>query len=78
MQERLQSSDREPTGTTRSIFIDEVGRTHGDRSLNAWMQPYQTNAAKALFYRSADERKAEAVERMGRIGDLHPVSGKCS
>ena len=77
MQERLQSSDREPTGTNRSIFTDEVGRTHRDRSLNAWMQPHQTDATKALFHRDANERKAEAKERMGRISDLNRVSGEC-
>jgi len=77
MQKRLQSSDGEPTRRKNSAFSSKVGRTHGDRSLNAWMQPHQTDATESLFDRDTNQRKTEAVKRMGRISDLNRVGWEC-
>ncbi len=66
MQKRLQSSDGEPTRRKNSAFSSKVGRTHGDRSLNAWMQPHQTDATESLFDRDTNQRKTEGVKSMGR------------
>ena len=75
MQQRLQSSNGEPTRRKHAVFTGKVRRTHRDRSLNAWVQPHQTDAAKPLFDRDTNERKAEAVERMGRVSDLNSIDG---
>ncbi len=75
MQQRLQSSNGEPTRRRHSVFTGKVRRTHRDRSLYAWVQPHQTDAAKPLFDRDTNERKAEAVERMGRVSDLNSIDG---
>ena len=77
MQKRLESSDGEPTRRKHSLFAGQVRRTYGDCSLNPWVQPHQTDAAKPLFDRDTNQRKTEAREGMGRISDLNRVSGKC-
>jgi hypothetical protein len=77
MQKCLQSSDGEPTRRKYSVFPHKVGRTHRDRSLNAWVQPHQTDATESLFDRDTDQRKAEAVEGMRWVSDLNRVSGEC-
>jgi hypothetical protein len=73
MEQRLQSSDGEPTRRKHSVFTSKVGRTYRDCSLNAWVQPHQTDATESLFDSDTNQRKAEAVERMGRILDLNSV-----
>jgi hypothetical protein len=77
MQKRLQSSDGEPTRNWGVVFSGKVRRTHGDRSLNAWVQPHHTDATESLFDRDTDQRKTEAIEGMGRISDLNSVGGEC-
>jgi hypothetical protein len=77
MQKRLQSSDGEPTRRKHAVFTSKVGLTYRDCSLNAWVQPHQTDATESLFDRDTDQRKTEAVEGMGRISDLNDVGGKC-
>jgi len=77
MQKGLESSDGEPTSGKNSLFAGQVRRTYRDRSLNAWVQPHQTDTAKSLFDRDTEQRKAEAIERMGWISDLNRVGGEC-
>jgi hypothetical protein len=77
MHKCLQSSHGEPTRSWDVGFISKICRSHGDNSLNAWVQPHHTNTAKSLFDCHTDQRKAEAIERMGRISDLNRVGGKC-
>lgn len=78
MQQRLESSDGEPTCHKDVGVTGKAGRPHRDCSLNAWVQPHQTDTAEALFHGDTNQRKAEAVERMGWISDLNRVGGKCS
>ena len=77
MQQPLQSSDGEPTRRKNSVFTSKVGCTYRDHSLNAWMQPHHTDATESLFDRDTNQRKTEAVERMGRISDLNRVGWEC-
>jgi len=77
MQKRLESGDGEPTARKTSLFAGQVRRTYRDCSLNAWMQPHQTDTAKPLFDRDTNQRKAEAIKRMGWISDLNRVGGEC-
>jgi len=77
MQKPLQSSHREPTRHKDVRLVGQVGRTYRDGSLNAWMQPHQTDATKPLFHGNTNQRKAETVERMGRISDLDCADGEC-
>ena len=77
MQKRLQSSNREPAHRGDVGLTGKVGRIHRNGSLNAWVEPHQTDTAKSLFHGDANQRKAEAVKRMGWISDLYRVSGEC-
>jgi hypothetical protein len=77
MQKRLQSSNREPARRGDVRLTGKVGRIHRKGSLNAWVEPYQTDTAKSLFHGDTNQRKAEAVKRMGWISDLNRVSGEC-
>ena len=77
MQKRLQSSNGEPAWHRDVGFTGKVGRTHWDGSLNAWVQPYETDTTKPLFHGDTNQRKAQAVEWMGRISNLNIVSREC-
>ena len=77
MQKRLQSSHGEPARGGDVEFTGQVGRTQRDGSLNAWVQPHQTDTAKSLFHGDTNQRKAEAVKRMGWISDFNRVGGEC-
>jgi hypothetical protein len=77
MQKRLQSSHGEPARHGDVGFTGQVGRPHRDGSLNAWVQPHQTDAAEALFHRDPNQWKTEARERMGWISDFNRVSREC-
>ncbi len=48
----------------------EVGGGDGNETLNARSKPDDTDATKLLFGGDAEARKGQAIERMGRIGDL--------
>ena len=77
MQKRLQSSNGESACHKDVGFTGKAGCAQRDGSLNAWVQPHQTDTAEALFHGDTNQRKAEAVERMGWISDLNRVGGKC-
>ncbi len=77
MQQRLHSSYGEPTGSRYPAYLSKVCSTHGDHAFNAWVQPHHTDTTESLFHRDADQRKAEAIERMGRICDLNSVGWSC-
>ncbi len=77
MQQRLQSSSAEPTRSRGPACLSKVRRPHGDHALNAWVQPYHTDTTESLFHCDPDQRKAETVERMGRISDLNRVGWEC-
>jgi hypothetical protein len=49
----------------------EVGGGDGNETLNARSKPDDTDATKQLFGGDAEARKGQAIERMGRIGDLN-------
>ncbi len=65
MQKRLQSSHREPARHRDVEFTGQVGRTHRDGPFNTWVEPHQTDMAKPLFHGDTNQRKAQAVKRMG-------------
>jgi hypothetical protein len=77
MQKRLQSSNGESACHRDVWCTGQVGRTHRNGPLNAWVQPHQTDATKSLFDRDTEQRKAQAVKRMGWINDLNRISGEC-
>lgn len=77
MQQRLQSSNGEPTPHWDVGFTSQVGRTHRNSALNARMEPYQTDPTEALFHGDANQRKTEAIEWMGWVCDLNRVSREC-
>jgi hypothetical protein len=77
MQKRLQSSNGEPARHRDMGFTGQVGRAHRDGSLNAWMEPHQTDTTEALFHCDTNQWKAEAIERMGWISDLNRVGREC-
>jgi hypothetical protein len=49
MQKRLQSSNGESACHTDVGFTGKACRPYRDGSLNAWVQPHQTDTAEALF-----------------------------
>jgi hypothetical protein len=77
MQQRLHSSKGEPTRSRGPAYLSKVRSAHGDHSLNARVQPHHTDATESLFHGDANQRKAEAVKRMGRISDLNCVGWEC-
>ena len=68
-------SNGEPTRSGYPTFISKVGSTHGDHSLNAWVEPHHTDTTESLFDCDTDQRKAEAIKGMGRISDLNSIGG---
>ena len=77
MQQRLHSSQGEPTRSRGPAYLSKVRSAHGNHALNARVQPHYTDATESLFHGDANQRKAEAVKRMGRISDLNRVGWEC-
>ena len=67
----MDSVGRETAGGGWDERRDEIGRGDGNEMLNARSKPDDTDATKLLFGGDAKARKGQAIERMGRIGDLN-------
>src|SRR6266516_1949217 len=64
--------------TQKELGLHQQGWLHLQGSLAQCLDATTPHdATESLFDRDTNQRKTEAVERMGRISDLNRVGGKC-
>jgi len=54
MQQCLHAGNGKPTSGENVASISKAGSRQWDDTLNAWIEPHQTNTAKALFGGDSD------------------------
>ena len=62
MQQCLHAGNGKPTSGENVASISKAGSRQWDDTLNAWIEPHHTHAAKTLFGGDSDQRETEPIE----------------
>jgi hypothetical protein len=70
-QQLPQASDRQAAGRWRWAATTQVGRCEGDEAGDAGVQPDNAGAPDLRPVGDLNQRQAQAVEWVGRVGDFY-------